>query len=86
MFKDVEVEIQSPIQNCPPPVISTEPAPVKNITGNPAETPNKQAATDLPTIRPPPPASVPEPHENSAVTRSGRSVKPPSYLKDFVKT
>ena len=45
---------------------------------------SKQTGQGLPIIRPA--SSSAECQKNSAVTRSGRSVRPPSYLKDYVQT
>ena len=79
MSKDVDVEIPSLIRNCPPTESNTEPGPTESSTGNP--TPSKQTDPGPQAIRP---ASPAECHKSSAVTRSGRSIRPPSYLKDFV--
>ena len=80
MSKDADVEIPSPILNCPPTEGNTEPAPTESSTGHP--TPSKQADLGPQATRP---ASPAECHKNS-VTRSGRYTRPPSYLKDYVKT
>ena len=45
---------------------------------------SKQTGQGLPIIRPASPSA--DCQKNSAVTRSGRSVRPPSYLKDYVQT
>jgi len=79
MSKDADVEIPSPILNCPPTESNTEPAPTERSTGNP--TPSNQTDPGPQAIRP---ASPAECHKSSAVTRSGRSIRPPSYLKDYV--
>ena len=79
MSKDADVGIPSLIRSCPPTESNTEPAPTESSTGNP--TPSKQTDPGPQAIRP---ASPAECHKSSAVTRSGRSIRPPSYLKDFV--
>ena len=76
MSKDADVEIPSPILNCPPTQSNTEPAPTERSTGHP--TPSNQTDPGPQAIRPA------ECHKSSAVTRSGRSIRPPSYLKDYV--
>ena len=45
---------------------------------------SKQTGQGLPIITPA--SSSAECQKNGAVTRSGRSVRPPSYLKDYVQT
>ena len=84
--KDPDVEILSPVTNCPPTEVYTEPsaAPAQNSTEDPTPLHSKQTGQGLPIIRPTP--SSAECQKNSAVTRSGRSVRPPSYLKDYVQT
>ena len=86
MSKDADVEILSPVTNCPPTEVYTEPsaAPAQNSTGDPTPLRSKQTGQKLPTVRPT--LSSAEYQRNSAVTRSGRSVCPPSYLKDYVQT
>ena len=71
MSKDADVEIPSLIRNCPPTESNTEPAPTESSTGNP--TPSKQTDLGPQTIRPASPAKF---HKSSAVTRSGRSIRP----------
>ena len=84
MSKDADVEIPSPILNCPPTEGNTEPAPTESITGHP--TPSQQASKQAdPGPQATRPASSAECNKN-CVTRSGRSTRPPSYLKDHVKT
>ena len=84
--KDADVEIPSPVTTCPPTEVYTEPstAPAQNSTEDLTPLRSKQTGQELPIIRPTP--SSAECRKNSAVTRSGRSVRPPSYLKDYVQT
>ena len=84
MAKDADVEIPSPVTNFPQPEVYTEPsaAPAQNNTGDPTPLRSKETGQGPPIIRPTP--SSAECQKNSAVTRSGRSVRPPSYLKYYV--
>lgn len=77
--KDADVEI--PILNCPPTEGNTEPAPTESSRGHP--TSSRQADPGPQATRPALPAEC---HKNSAITRSRRSIRPPNYLKDYVKT
>ena len=83
MPKDVDVEIPSPIVSSPPTTTSTETISRENSAGHPTALSRKQP-------EPGPPATCPAPlaecQKSNAVTRSGRSIRPPGYLKDFVRT
>ena len=84
MAKDSEVEIPSPVPNSPPPKVYTEPEPTQNSTGHPTTLSSKQSDVEPHVVSP-----VPFPAEcqkNSPVTRSGRSIRPPYYLKDYVQS
>ena len=84
--KDADVEIPSPVTNCPQPEVYSEPsaAPTQKSTGDPTPLRSKETGQG-PAITRPTPSSA-ECQKNSAVTRSGRFVRPPSYLKDYVQT
>lgn len=84
MAKDAEVEIPSPVLNSPPPKVYTEPEPAQNSTGHPTTLPSKQSDPAPQVVRPAPLSA--ESQKNSAVTRSGGSICPPSYLKDYVQS
>ena len=84
MAKDSEVEIPSPVPNNPPPKVYTEPEPAQNSTGHPTTLSSKQSDAEPQVVSP-----VPFPAEcqkNSPVTRSGRSIRPPYNLKDYVQS
>ena len=84
MAKDSEVEISSPVTNSPPPKVYTEPEPAQNSTGHPTTLSSKQSDREPQVVSPAPfPAEC---QKNSAVTRSGRSIRPPSYLQDYVQS
>lgn len=78
--KDADVEIPSPILNCSPTEGNIEPEPTES-TGHP--TSSKQVDPGPQAIRS---ASPAECNKNSAVTRSGRCIRPLSFLEDYVKT
>ena len=82
--KDVDVEIPSPATKCPQPEVYTEPSAHQHRTAQ--ETQHLCAVTKQAKDHQ---SSGPLHHQlcqkNSAVTRSGRSVHPPSYLKDYVQ-
>ena len=82
----VTKDAESPVTNCPPTEVYTESSvpSAQNSTGDPMPLRSKQTGQGLPIIRPA--SSSAECQKNSAVTRSGRSVRPPSYLKDYVQT
>ena len=81
MPKDADVEIPSPILSSLPTTASTETVSGENSAGRPTALSRKQP-------EPGPPATCPDPlaecQKSNAVTCSGRSIRPPDYLKDFV--
>ena len=83
MLNDADVEIPGPILSSPPTTASTETVSGENSAGRPTALSRKQP-------EPGPPATCPAPlaecQKSNAVTRSGRSIRPPGYLKDFVRT
>ena len=74
----VTKDAESPVTNCPPTEVYTESSvpSVQNCTGHPMPLHSKQTGQGLPINRPA--SSSAECQKNSAVTRSGRSVHPPS--------
>lgn len=85
--KDAHVEILSTVTNCPPTEVYTEPseATAQNSTEDPTPLRSRETGQGLPIVIRPTPSSI-DCQKNSAVSRSGRSVRPPSYLKDYVQT
>lgn len=81
------VEILSTVTNCPPTEVYTEPseATAQNSTEDPTPLRSRETGQGLPIVIRPTPSSI-DCQKNSAVSRSGRSVRPPSYLKDYVQT
>ena len=83
MPKDADVEIPSPILSSPPITASTEPVSGEDSAGRPTALSRKQPEPGPPTACA---APLAECQKSNAVTRSGRSTRPPGYLKDFVRT
>ena len=83
MPKDADVEIPSPILSSPPTTASTETATGENCAGRPTALSRKQPESGPPTACA---APLAECQKSNAVTRSGRSTRPPGYLKDLVRT
>lgn len=79
--KDVDVKIPSPVTNCPPTEVYIEPyfSSTSTEQHKRLNTPlgSKETGQGPPIIRPT--LSSDECQKNSAVTRSGRSVRPPGY-------
>ena len=84
MAKDAEVEIPSSVPNSPPPKVYTEPEPAQNSTGHPTTLSSNQSDPEPQVVRTAPLSA--ECQKNSAVTRSGRSIRHPSYSKDYVQS
>ena len=84
VVKDADVEIPSPVTNFPQPEVYTEPsaAPAQNSTGDPTPLRSKETGQGPSIIRPT--------HRQLSVRRTVQllvadaSVRPPSYLKDYV--
>ena len=83
-------DVQNRFSGCPPPQTNTEPAlhqkPVEKESSNacPVVKFHQQVSPELHPVPPAPPVSVLVSHKNSAVTRSGRTIRFPGYLKDYV--
>ena len=83
MPKDADVEIPSPILSIPLTTASTETVSGENSAGRPTALSRKQPEPGPPATCPAPLAEYPK---SNAVTSSGRSIRPPGYLKDFAQT
>ena len=90
--KDADVEISSPILNCPPTESNKEQAPTEKSAGHRTSSKQTDPGPQAQTTRPGPQAKTTRPaspaycHKSSALTRSGRPICPPSYLKGYVTT
>ena len=84
MPKDADVEIPSPILNSSPTTASTETVSGgENSAGCPTALSRKRPESGPPATCP---APLAECQKSNAVTCSGRSIRPPSHLKDLVQT